>query len=247
MHRLLLAVLIPTVALFTVGCSDASIPAGPDPSKLGAASFAKPAAPPAADGVIAAGEYADGATFSFMASLPSGGTTPVTASITRDRRYLYLAVSFDRGSAFHLNDLIAFEFDNDNDGVREDGDDIVLTGPSLTPNVAVPGGDFYRFDNGASNRSDEADGGTIDAVSAFGVSGTTGTFEIRHDLDSSDNAHDFSIDTMRGAQTVGVIVQVSLESDPEGSNAYVHTFKPSGSTYCQLTIGKKNVAVTCPA
>ena len=131
------AVLIPAVALVAVGCSDASAPGRPDPSRLDGPSFAKPPAPPAVDGVIAAGEYADGATITFNASLPSGGTTPVTVLITRDRRYLYIATRFDRGSAFHPNDIIGFGFDNDNDGVAENGDDVVLSGPFPTPNVPL--------------------------------------------------------------------------------------------------------------
>ena len=247
MRPLLLAVLIPAVALFAVACSDASAPARPDPSRLDGASFAKPPAPPAVDGVIAAGEYADGATFTFAASLPSGGTTPVTVSITRDRRYLYIATRFDRGSAFHPNDLIGFGFDNDNDGVRENGDDLVLSGPFPVPNVPFVGDDFYFFDDGNSNQADDTDGGTFDVLGAYSVSGTTGTFELRHDLDSNDNAHDFSIDPMRTSQTVGFIVQVTLENDPVGVNTYVTTSKPSFTTYCQLTIGKKNVSVSCPA
>ena len=239
-------VLIPAVALFAVGCSDASAPARLDPSRLGGASFAKPPAPPAVDGVIAAGEYADGATITFAASLPSGGSTPVTVSITRDRRYLYIATRFDRGSAFHPNDIIGFGFDNDNDGVAENGDDVVLSGPFPTQNMPFEGDDFYRVDGGSS-QADPTDGGTMDALGAYSVSGTTGTFEVRHDLDSSDDAHDFSIDPMRTSQTVGFIVQVTLENDPVGSNTYVTTSKPSFTTYCQLTIGKKAVSVSCPA
>ena len=240
-------VLIPAVVFFAVGCSDASSPVRPDPSRLDGASYAKPPAPPAVDGVISPGEYADGSAITFTASLPSGGTTPVTVSFTRDRRYLYIATRFDRGSAFHPNDILGFAFDNDNDGIAENGDDVLLSGPFPTQNDPYVGDDFYRFDNGNSNQSDVSDGGTADVVGAYSVSGTTGTFELRHDLDSSDNAHDFSIDPMKTTQTVGIILQVSLENDPVGSNTYVHTFKPSFTTYCQLTIGKKTVSISCPA
>jgi len=124
---------------------------------------------------------------------------------------------------------------------------VLISGLLPTPNVGLVGGDWYRFDNGNSNGPDDLDGGTSDAVIAYGVSGTTGTFEYRHDLDSSDDAHDFSIDPMRTTQTIGFLVQVSLENDPVGSNTYVHSFKPSSTTYCQLTIGRKNVSVSCPA
>jgi len=246
MRRLPLALIVSAVGLVAVACSDGSVPTRPDPSALRGPSFAKPPAGPAADGVISSGEYSAGATLSFNASLPSGGTTPVTVYITHDRTYLYLAMVFDRGSAFHSNDIVSFEFDNDNDGVRENGDDIVLTAPLPTLNVAFPGADLYRFDNGDANQVDDADGGTTDVISAYGLSGTTATFEMRHDLNSADNAHDFSIDPMRAAQTVGFIAGMSLEADPPGSNTFTHSFKPSALTYCQLTIGKKTTSVTCP-
>ena len=247
MRRLPLAVVVPTFALVAAGCSDASAPVRPDPSSLGGASFARPAAGPVVNGVVAAGEYDDGATVTFPVSLPTGGTATATVSFTHDRTDLYMAVTFDRGSAFHANDIVGIEFDNDNDGIREDGDDIVLSGPLPALNTPFDGGDWYRFNNGADNGSDNLDGGTLDATLAYGVVGTRGTFEMRHDLDSDDNAHDFSIDPMRSAQTVGFIVQVSLENDPVGVNTYVHSFKPSFTTYCRLTIGKKTTAISCPA
>jgi len=93
-------------------------------------------------------------------------------------------VTFDRTSGFHPHDFIGFEFDNDNDGIREDGDDIVLAGAGTPQNVAIAGGDYYRFNGGTYNGSDVGGGGTIDAVSAWGAIGTTGVFEIRHPLNS---------------------------------------------------------------
>jgi len=248
MRRLLISGLVPAVALFTIGCSDASAPVQPDPSQLGGPSFARPPADPVIDGVITTGEYDAGATITFPAMLPAGGTTPVTVSLARDRTYLYLAIKFDRGSAFHANDIVAVEFDNDNDGLREDGDDGILSGPNPLPNVAQAGGDVYRTHDATSGftESDTETGGTDEVIQAYGVSGTTGTFEMRKELNSGDTAHDFTIDPMRVAQTVGFLVQVSLENDPVGVNTYVHSFKPSFTSYCQLTIGKKSMAVSCP-
>lgn len=249
MRRLLISGIVPAVVLFTAGCSDASAPVLPDPSGLGGPSFARPPADPVVDGVITAGEYDAGATLTFPATLPSGGTTPVTVYIARDRTYLYLAMRFDRGSPFHANDIVAFEFDNDNDGIREDGDDGILSGPPSTFGTAVPGGDVYRAhdDFSSFSQSDTEDGGTTDVILGNGESGTIGTFEMRKELNSGDSAHDFIIDPMRGSQTIGFLVQVSLENDPAGVNTYVHTFKPSFTTYCQLTFTKKTMAMSCPA
>ena len=247
MPRLLLAVVVPTFALIAAGCSDASAPVSPDPSTLGGASFTRPSAGPVVNGIIADGEYDSGASVTFPVSLPTGGTATATVSFTHDRTDLYMAISFDRGSAFHRNDIVGIEFDNDNDGIRENGDDIVLSGWLPELNRAYDGGDWYRFNNGNDNGPDDFDGGTQEVTQAWGVVGTRGTFEMRHDLDSDDDAHDFSIDPMRSAQTVGFIVQVSLEYDPAGVNTYLHSFKPSSATYCRLTIGKKTTAISCPA
>lgn len=250
MPRLLLALVAPAVVSFATGCSDRSVPTRPDPSLLDGPAFAKVPATPTLDGVIGADEYTDAASLTFDATLPAGaggGSTPVTVYITHDETDLYLAVTFDRRSAFHLNDIVAFEFDSDNDGVRENGDDIVLTGPTSTPGVVQPGADYYRFDNGAANQSDFAGGGTIDVSSVFGVSSTStvGVFEFRHDLNSADDAHDFSI-SVPPPRTVGMLVQISLEDDPAGVNTYVQSFKPSSTTYCHLSIAKKGTTVSCP-
>ena len=247
MRRLPLAVVV-SMALAAAGCSDASAPVRPDPSSLGGASFARsPVSGPVVNGIIAAGEYDDGATVTFPVTLPGGGTATATVSFTHDRKDLYMAVAFDRGSPFHTNDIVGIEFDNDNDGIRENGDDIILSGPLPVLNTPGDGGDWYRFNNGNDNGPDGETGGTQDATIAWGVVGTRGTFEMRHDLDSDDDAHDFSIDLMRGTQTVGFLVQVSLEDEPVGVNTYVHSYKPSSSTYCRLTIGKKTTAISCPA
>jgi hypothetical protein len=249
MRRLLLAALAFGVASLASACSDPSTITRPNPLTISGPNLAKPVAPPTLDGVIGDGEYDGAATLTFNADLPAGGTTPVTVYITHDKTYMYLAVTFDRGSAFHLNDVIAFAFDNDNDGVREDGDDIVLTDPTDPAFVVHPGADYYFLNGGAANQSDIfplSDGGTIDVSSVFGVSGNTGVFEFRHDLNSADDAHDFSIDPIPMAETVGVLVEVALEADPAGSNTYTTSFTPSSTTYCHLTIGKKTTTVTCP-
>ena len=206
--------------------------------------------PPVVDGKFGPGEYDGAAVFKFAATLPPSalgtGVTPVTVFITHDGTYLYIATVFDRKSPFHPWDRVGYEFDNDNDGIRENGDDILITGASAGPNVVHPGADFYRWNNGVSNQSDAATGGTIDVISAWGAVGTKGVFETRHPLNSLDDAHDFSIDPVNGAVTVGMETMVALELNPVGSGSYATTFKPSATTYCQLTIGKKTTSVTCP-
>jgi len=242
--RLLPALVAIAVVSLATGCSDPSTATRPDPSSLIGPTFDRPLPPPTLDGIITRGEYDDAATVRFLLFMPTGVPTPVTVYITHDRTDLYMAVTFDRLSAFSPNDIIGFEFDNDNDGVTENGDDIVLSNPN-TPFVVFPGADYYRFDDGAHNQSDAADGGTVDVSSVFGVSstGTVGVFEFRHDLNSADDAHDFSIDPIPNPQTIGVRIGVSLEVSP---GVYSHTFHPSQTTFCQLTIAKKTTSLSCP-
>ena len=225
-----------------VACSDdATAPLAPTSPVLSAPSFGKAAVvSPIVDGKITAGEYAGGDSISFRVMIPTTeGAQPAMVYITHDRNHLYLATTFDRKSPFHTSDMVLFEFDNDNDGIREDGDDIFGGQAFPNQNVQYNGADFYRFNNGMSNQSDPV----INSISAFGSIGTKGVFETRQELNSTDDTHDFSIDPTNGAVTVGIIVQASLEASPGG---FVHTFKPSATTYCKLTIGKKTTSVACP-
>ena len=240
------AVVFGLVALVSaVACSDdatapvaASIPAAGSPN-LGKSLVITNIV----DGKITPGEYTKGDSIKFRVMIPTPEVaTPATVYITHDKKYLYLATTFDRKSPFHTSDLVLFEFDNDNDGVREDGDDIIGGQAFANQYVQYNGIDFYRFNNGNANQSDPV----INTISAFGAIGTQGVFETRHELNSLDNAHDISIDWANGAVTVGMLVQVSLEKDPVGSGNYLHTFKPSFTTYCQLKIGKTTTNVTCP-
>jgi hypothetical protein len=248
MRRTTLAVLIPVIAGFAVACSDSSSPTSPNRSAVNEPNLGKlPVAPPAIDGVMGAGEWDAAATFPFRLLVPSPvGAVPATVYITHDKTYLYLAVAFDRASAFHPSDFVAFEFDNDNDGIREDGDDILIASAGVPQNVAGPGGDYYRFNNGNYNQSDVGGGGTVDALAAWGALGTKGVFEIRQPLNSADDAHDFSIDPSMSPVTVGIQVGGSLEADPVGSGVTADTAYPTFTTYCKLTIGKKTTSVICP-
>jgi hypothetical protein len=248
MRRTPSAVLIPMVAVLGTACSDAGTPTSPSPAALNAASLAKlPPPPPAIDGVMSPGEWDGAATFPFRVYVPTtAGAVPATVYVTHDKTYLYLAVTFDRTSPFHPSDIIGFEFDNDNDGIREDGDDIVFESAGVPQNVAGLGGDFFRFGGGAQNQSDGAGGGTNDVLAAWGTLGTVGVFEYRHPLMSGDAGHDFSIDPSGSPVTVGMQTSVQLERDPVGSGLTVNTFYPSFTSYCKLTIGKKTTSVACP-
>lgn len=243
MRRPSLAVLIPLIASLATACSDASTPTSPSRAIDQAPSLGKNVVvAPIVDGKLTAGEYASGDSIPFRVMLPNTqGAVPAWAYVTHDKQYMYLAITFDRKSPFHANDLAGFEFDNDNDGISEDGDDLVFSGVPAVQNVQYQGADFYRYNGGAANQSDPV----INTISAFGTVGTTGVFEMRHELNSTDDTHDFSIDLALAPVTLGMRIQVSLEADPVGSEVWVHSFRPGPTSYCQLTIAKKTTSIAC--
>jgi len=201
-------------------------------------------ASPVIDGVMGPGEYTDAATTKFRIALPSPYKgTIVTLYAKHDKTNLYLATVYDRQSPV-LIDQVVFEFDNDNDGVREDGDDMIGTNSSMPINLPYDVMDMFRIGADSSNH-DDFDGGTRDVMSAWGSVGNTVVFEISHALDSNDDLHDFSIDPTTGAVTVGMQIMMSIQADPQSSGTWVHSFYPSPSTYCKLTIGKKTTSLAC--
>lgn len=239
----------------TVACSDnaavpATAPASPAVSEPNLVQ--QLVAFPKVDGKIKGGEYAGGDSIKFRVRVPLTNETgvPATAYITHDKTHLYMAVRFDRLSPFQPADAAFFEFDKDNDGVMELGDETLgLTAyPAGTP-LPVAGMDLHRTQdqNGTwYNQFDTYGGlGTNNALSAFGVIGTKGTFEIRQELNSTDDANDISIDWSNGPVTIGMRLYVSLEKLPVGSGNNVYSVVPTWYTYCQLTIGANTTSVSC--
>ena len=78
------------------------------------------------DGVLSPGEWDNAGTLDFAANLPTadgGGTTPATLLVMNDATNLYFGLTIIRAS-FGGATNPGLEFDNDHDGVREDGDDV---------------------------------------------------------------------------------------------------------------------------
>jgi len=230
-------------------CSDGTTPPASDGPRaspaVGAANLGLGAnASPVIDGVIGSGEYTDAATAKFRIALPLPykGTT-VTLYAKHDKTNLYLATVYDRKSPV-LIDQVVFEFDNDNDGIREDRDEMIGTNSSMPINLPYDVMDMFRIGADSSNH-DELDGGVRDVMSAWGSVGNTVVFEMSHALNSTDDTHDFSIDPTWGAVTVGMQIMMSIQADPAGSGTWVHSYYPSPTTYCKLTIGKKTTSLAC--
>jgi len=185
--------------------------------------------PQVIDGVLGEPGWATATTFSFNANLPGGGTRPATLYAWNDTTNLYLAVRLE-GTGFESS--LAFEFDNDNDGVAENGNDVILLNPPhefhdefrtnlppcTSPAEAACGfhdTDYGGFDNGAG---------------AFRSDGSFSVYEMSHPLNSGDVGHDFSL---ASGQTVGMYLFLRMANWPLWADTYLHG---SNSLYLQIAI-----------
>ena len=163
------------------------------------------------DGVISHGEWDNAGQINFQAKLPllsGGGTTPATVYVMNDANNLYLAVRVERATLDVSS--VAFEFDNDHDGVREAGDDLIhVNGHPSLPSAffdsfrgPCPGGppDFL----GCAWNDNQA-GGSNDGQGAAANDGTYSVYEMSHPLNSPDDDHDFALGP---GSVVGFVVQV---------------------------------------
>lgn len=153
---------------------------------------------PTIDGVISAGEWIDADSADFTLSYCSE-SHDVTLYVKNDDSYLYLAAVVrneeysDLTEMYH--DFANFYFDNDNDGAADVGED----GLAIRFDNTIFRDTFNPTGVNGWSYSDTSDGGTNDIDGAVthtnpvpdGVGDYT--FEYRHPLDSSDNAHDFSL------------------------------------------------------
>lgn len=152
---------------------------------------------PMIDGIISPGEWDAAATIDFTST---DFPIPHTLYVMNDMDNLYLAVRRYDETPATAGDWVTFVFDNDNDGLMEDGDDRLYVS-------APPPGTFDDwFYSGAIPVADWGwqYEGTIDGSGAAGADGTYTIFEISHPLDSGDygyidwqqtkmGPHDFSL------------------------------------------------------
>lgn len=179
---------------------------------------------PVIDGTMVPGEWAGAATFDFDVNLPEGGTAPARLLLKHDGTNLYLAVRYERSTPDAGS--LGFEFDNDDNGVRENGDDALVYNPNSTT---------LFFDDVRTNQSppcppgsppascgpqDVDVGGTTDGTGAFGISDGFSVYELVHPLNSGDTGHDFAL--TQGSQ-VGLSVELVV-----GHGSLASTSFPAG-------------------
>ncbi len=158
------------------------------------------------DGAMKPGEWDTATRIDFQANVPSydgGGTTPATLYVMNDGTNLYFAVTIARTSFGGATNPV-FEFDNNNNGIREDGDD----GFGMYVGIYSPVTflDTYRYtcpgspagSAGCSALDTETTrgilpAGTNDGKAAATNDGHVTVIELSHPLDSGDHLHDFSL------------------------------------------------------
>lgn len=146
------------------------------------------------DGMMNTGEWADAACAAVPINVPGGHTTPGRFCVMNDQSNLYVALQFKRGSG-DIGSTFAVEFDNNDDGVAENGDDVILYNP------AVGFFDEFRTNLPPCPSSEPATcalpdtdhAGTDDGAGAFTNDGTYSTYEMSHSLNSGDAGHDFAL------------------------------------------------------
>jgi hypothetical protein len=155
---------------------------------------------PTIDGVFSAGEWAGAATVSFAANLPAaegGGTTPATLYFLNDGTNLYVALKAAR-ARLDITALV-LSFDNEHTGSLEinEGDDaLVLNLSSSLPPVFSDNFETFLPPCPAGSICGPVDtsaGGTNDGGGSGSNDGSFTYAELRHPLNSSDDAHDFSL------------------------------------------------------
>jgi len=147
--------------------------------------------PPTVDGVLSLGEWDNAATVEFVIKYLVGEpTTNGTLYVMNNADNLYLAVKIEDDN-LNIGDVLDFHFDNDNDGIREDGDDVL----GFDVNYGFYDS-FWRTDFGLhGHMEDSVDGGTSDGASAASGDGFHNFFEFSHPLQSGDINHDFALNS----------------------------------------------------
>lgn len=187
------------------------------------------------DGTMNSGEWDSAGRVSFLANIP-GGTAPATIYSMNDANNLYLALRIQRPVMDSIS--MGVEFDNDHDGVREPGDDVVAmnTSPFGPPSVY----DVFRspcpFDPtnvAGCSGIDTDNGGTMDAVGAASNDGTYTVIEISRPLNSADDAHDFSLNA---GDTIGFSLYLFVYVESVGAVTLFPTCPSCAYSFGDLVI-----------
>jgi hypothetical protein len=188
------------------------------------------------DGVISPGEWDNAAKIDFLVNVPpsyGGGTAPATFYVMNDGTNIYLAIKFVQ-SSYGKSTQFSADFDNNNNGIADDGEDIIAT--RITPPSSPSFADFYRFASAnppfvEDTVAPDPNGGippagTEDGAGAASNNGTLTVIEMSHPLKSGDT-HDISLNP---GSTVGLRVTLRLLAPIPGPPGMAGLSVPTDTT-----------------
>jgi hypothetical protein len=145
------------------------------------------------DGVKSPGEWDAAAKIDFAVNQSPGSPgppMPASLLVMNDGNDIYIAYLISRSTLGSSS--VSVDFDNDDDGMRANGDDVLLVNPAIG-----------FFDEYYTNQppcqgiclgiEDFRDGGTTDGRGATTNNGSFSFYEMAHPLNSNDDKHDFSL------------------------------------------------------
>ncbi len=160
------------------------------------------------DGVMSPGEWDNAGKFDFLASTPSGGTTPATLYVMNDGLNLYVALKVAQ-SSYGSKTVFNIDFDNNNNGTLDSGEDVIQMQAGTSPLISPTFYDMYRFLSPGGTMTVVQDNdptggilpvGTYDVTGAANNDGTVTIAEFSHSLCSKDTLHDICL---KPGDTVG--------------------------------------------
>jgi uncharacterized repeat protein (TIGR01451 family) len=145
------------------------------------------------DGVLGATEWGGAACQSIYVWIPNAtgapnAVTPATLCVMNDLTNLYISLKFAQ-SAVEPGNSLGVEFDLDNDGVMEEGDDVFVVNPELSPAFVD---DFRTLTVGGCSGGicgfrDVDHGGSNDGQAVFANDGSVSVYEVSKPLNSGDS------------------------------------------------------------
>jgi hypothetical protein len=143
---------------------------------------------PTLDGTVNSAEWADAQPYALNFTGHTG-----TLWVKHTATTIYFAARIN--DAVGSTPSLLLYFDNNHNGVKDAGEDGVVSDSS--------NGDFFYSPSTSNHPRDTQDGGTNDVVAASGFDLGAGQamFEMSHPKNTADDAHDFSV---ADGQTVGM-------------------------------------------
>ena len=194
------------------------------------------------DGVLHPTEWEHAGCQTILVSAQGGPALGFLCAMN-DSQNLYLSLRVESIGPELAASSFSVDFDNNNDGRAENGDDVLVAtsygffGDAFRTN-AFPCDPSSPV--AACESDDRADGGTTDGAGAFANDGTDGTYEMSHPLNSGDAAHDVALQPGDAAGFFVTTRPVASSDD----NAF---FVPGFRDYARIIVTATQLAIPADA